>query len=64
MCQVEYRLIGEGGVELPCDGEAVGEIEVRGPWITGAYYKDDDPTSSGTAGCGPATSVPSTRSAT
>jgi fatty-acyl-CoA synthase len=44
MCQVEHRLIGEGGVELPCDGEAVGEIEVRGPWITGSYYKDDDPT--------------------
>jgi fatty-acyl-CoA synthase len=43
LCQVEYRLIGEGGVELPCDGEAVGEIEVRGPWITGSYYKDDDP---------------------
>ena len=21
----------------------VGEIEVRGPWITGSYYKDDDP---------------------
>jgi fatty-acyl-CoA synthase len=43
MCQVEHRLIGEGGVELPNDGVAVGEIEVRGPWITGAYYKDDDP---------------------
>jgi fatty-acyl-CoA synthase len=28
---------------LPCDGEAVGEIEVRGPWVTGSYYKDDDP---------------------
>ena len=25
------------------DGAAVGEIEVRGPWITGSYYKDDDP---------------------
>ncbi|HXW44068.1 MAG TPA: long-chain fatty acid--CoA ligase [Streptosporangiaceae bacterium] len=44
MCQVEHRLVGEGGVILPLDGEAVGEIEVRGPWITGAYYKDDDPT--------------------
>jgi len=43
MCQVEHRLVGEGGVMLPCDGEAVGEIEVRGPWVTGAYYKDDDP---------------------
>jgi fatty-acyl-CoA synthase len=43
MCQVESRLIGDGGVELPCDGEAVGEIQVRGPWVTGSYYKDDDP---------------------
>jgi fatty-acyl-CoA synthase len=43
MCQVEHRLVGEGGVILPCDGEAVGEIEVRGPWVTAAYYKDDDP---------------------
>ena len=43
MCQVEHRLVGEGGVELPCDGEAVGEIEVRGPSVTGSYYKDDDP---------------------
>jgi fatty-acyl-CoA synthase len=43
MCEVEHRLVGEGDVVLPCDGEAVGEIEVRGPWITGAYYRDDDP---------------------
>jgi fatty-acyl-CoA synthase len=43
MCQVEHRLVGDGGVVLPCDGEAVGEIEVRGPWVTGSYYKDDDP---------------------
>jgi fatty-acyl-CoA synthase len=43
MCQVEHRVVGEGGVLLPSDGEAVGEIEVRGPWVTGSYYKDDDP---------------------
>jgi len=43
LCQVEYRVVGEGGVVLPCDGEAVGEVEVRGPWVTGSYYKDDDP---------------------
>ena len=43
ICDVEARLIGEGGVPLPHDGESVGEVEVRGPWITGAYYKDDDP---------------------
>ncbi len=27
----------------PATGEAVGELEVRGAWVTGAYYKDDDP---------------------
>ena len=43
MCAVEGRLIGDGGAVLPHDGEAVGEVEVRGPWVTGAYYKDDDP---------------------
>jgi fatty-acyl-CoA synthase len=42
-CAVEARLVGEGGTILPRDGEAVGEVEVRGPWVTGAYYKDDDP---------------------
>ncbi len=40
---VEARLVGDSGEVLPKDGEAVGEIEVRGPWITGSYYKDDDP---------------------
>ena len=43
ICEVEARLVGDGGVVLPHDGEAVGEVEVRGPWITGSYYKDDDP---------------------
>jgi fatty-acyl-CoA synthase len=43
ICALEYRLVGEGGTILPHDGEAVGEVEVRGPWVTGAYYKDDDP---------------------
>jgi fatty-acyl-CoA synthase len=42
-CTVEARLVGDGGEIMPNDGEAVGEIEVRGPWVTGAYYKDDDP---------------------
>ena len=41
-CAVEGRLGGDGGNILPSDGEAVGEIQVRGPWITGSYYKDDD----------------------
>jgi fatty-acyl-CoA synthase len=43
ICEVEARLVGDAGTVLPHDGDAVGEVEVRGPWITGAYYKDDDP---------------------
>ena len=43
LCALEARLTGDGDAVLPQDGEAVGEIEVRGPWVTGAYYKDDDP---------------------
>jgi fatty-acyl-CoA synthase len=39
---VEGRIMGDSG-PLPHDGEAVGELEVRGPWVTGGYYKDDDP---------------------
>ena len=39
---VELRVVGEEGV-LPWDGESVGEIQVRGPWITGAYHLDPDP---------------------
>jgi fatty-acyl-CoA synthase len=40
---VEVRVVGPDGQVLPCDGESVGEFEIRGPWVTGAYYKDPDP---------------------
>src|SRR5436190_19323813 len=43
MHAVQGRLVGDGGEELPHDGMSVGEVEVRGPWVTGSYYKDDDP---------------------
>ena len=39
---VDLRLM-KGEEELPWDGKAVGEIEVRGPWITGSYYGDEAP---------------------
>jgi fatty-acyl-CoA synthase len=35
---LEARLVGPDGTELPCDGESVGELEVRGPWVTAGYY--------------------------
>ncbi|MGW5054838.1 long-chain fatty acid--CoA ligase [Actinokineospora sp. NPDC004072] len=39
---VRARLIGDDGAELPWDGTSVGELEVRGPWITGSYYRLDE----------------------
>lgn len=35
---VEARLAGPDGAFLPWDGESAGELEVRGPWIAGAYH--------------------------
>ena len=37
---VELRIVDDAGVPLPWDGESVGEMQIRGPWITGSYYKD------------------------
>ena len=37
---VELRIV-DGETVLPWDGKAIGEIEVRGSWITSAYYKED-----------------------
>ncbi len=33
----ELRVVDEEGRRLPEDGEAIGELQVRGPWIAGAY---------------------------
>jgi fatty-acyl-CoA synthase len=38
---VELRIMGDDG-EQPWDGTSVGEVEVRGPWITGSYYDRPD----------------------
>lgn len=40
---LEIRIVGDGDVVLPNDGEAVGEVEIRGPWVTAAYHRDEDP---------------------
>jgi len=31
------------GDELPWDGEAFGEVQVRGPWVTSRYHNNADP---------------------
>jgi fatty-acyl-CoA synthase len=37
---VEIRIIGEDGTAQPWDGEATGEIQIRGQWIASDYYED------------------------
>ncbi len=40
---VEARLIDGDGREAAWDGVATGELEVRGPWVAAAYYRDPAP---------------------
>ncbi len=40
---VEARIVGPQGQRLPADGTSVGELEVRGPWVTGRYVGDETP---------------------
>ncbi|MGC9670093.1 fatty acid--CoA ligase [Planosporangium sp. 12N6] len=40
---VEARIVGPLGEPLPADGRAVGELEVRGPWITERYLGESEP---------------------
>jgi len=42
LCGVEGRIVADDGSSLPWDGTSVGELEVRGPWVTGGYYNPDD----------------------
>ncbi len=36
---VELRARGDSGELIPWDDEAMGELEVRGPWIAAAYHR-------------------------
>jgi fatty-acyl-CoA synthase len=40
---VELRVIGFDGVEAAWDGETMGELEVRGPWVAASYWRARDP---------------------
>jgi fatty-acyl-CoA synthase len=39
---VETRILGAEGEDLPWDGEHVGELAVRGPWVASSYYNNPD----------------------
>lgn len=38
---VELRVMDDAGNELPWDGESMGELEVRGPWVASSYLGDE-----------------------
>lgn len=38
---VDLRIIDETGGDVPADGATMGELQVRGPWVTSGYYGDD-----------------------
>lgn len=37
---IELRIVGEDGKELPWDDKAVGDLQVRGPWVVSSYFRD------------------------
>ncbi|MCS7144425.1 MAG: long-chain fatty acid--CoA ligase [Archaeoglobaceae archaeon] len=37
---IDVKLVDESGRELPWDGKSIGELCIRGKWVTGEYYKD------------------------
>ena len=38
---VEARALDSDGKEVPWDGQTMGELVVRGPWVAASYYNDD-----------------------
>ncbi len=37
---IDVKLVDEEGNELPFDGKSVGELYIRGPWVTCSYHED------------------------
>jgi acyl-CoA synthetase (AMP-forming)/AMP-acid ligase II len=51
---VDTRIADENGKELPHDGKAFGELQVRGPWVVNGYFKGEggDPLRKDASGAG------------
>jgi fatty-acyl-CoA synthase len=39
---VDLRIVDDAGNEQPWDGQSMGEIQVRGPWVIRSYYDNPD----------------------
>lgn len=39
---LEMKIVDDTGKEVEWNGKAMGELCVKGPWITGAYYKEPE----------------------
>ena len=37
---IEMKIVNADGEDAPHDGETVGELLIKGPWITSSYYND------------------------
>jgi fatty-acyl-CoA synthase len=42
---MQVRLRGDDGRDVPHDGVSVGELQLRGPWVTGGYHRGASPQS-------------------
>jgi fatty-acyl-CoA synthase len=38
---VDLRIVDAMGAEIEWDGQTMGELQVRGPWVTAGYFKDE-----------------------
>jgi len=41
---LEVEVVNDQGKPVPWDGTTIGEIVIRGPWVTKEYYKEPDKT--------------------
>jgi fatty-acyl-CoA synthase len=39
---VDVRIVDDSGTVLPWDGDSMGELQVRGPWVVGSYYDNPE----------------------
>jgi fatty-acyl-CoA synthase len=38
---IQVRVVDDAGRSLPHGGTEVGELQLRGPWVTGAYHREE-----------------------